>query len=318
MVETKQYAQTPLQMREAIANGECPLCGKKYRNIAGHTNRTHGISAQELKDMAGIPKTRPACDPELSDLISQNGREQYEENPELLVNRLQGARRKNGKRNFSKAGREINLQKLEVARAIQQAKIAQLGYADWTQWMRDLNAERYKQTVAERTPKLIEEILNGATLSEVAERNNLSAPTVSRSLRRSGVEINLRRHRMKDPERLKAALNSMQDGFQRKVKELHEQRLQRWEELGKTWDAVSVLAEECGISDKQMRAWLRKVGEEVPDGRSVSPIRGRMGNEKCKNGHDRAIHSRVTKNGRRICRPCETAAKNRWLAKTSK
>ena len=45
-------------------------------------------------------------------------------------------------------------------------------------------------------------------------------------------------------------------------------RLPRWAELGKTWQAVEVMAAEAGINEKAIKRWLVNCGEYVPDGRS--------------------------------------------------
>lgn len=67
------------------------------------------------------------------------------------------------------------------------------------------------------------------------------------------------------------------EAWKRMVEEDSRSFLQRYHDLGGDWMAVMALASERGVSQKQVVARLEKVGVEVPDGRSVSPRRGKGG-----------------------------------------
>lgn len=53
--------------RAWIAAGQCPYCGRDdFKNLAGHTHRSHGVSAAQLREIAGMIKGAPLCSPDLS------------------------------------------------------------------------------------------------------------------------------------------------------------------------------------------------------------------------------------------------------------
>lgn len=54
--------------KESIKNGYCPICnnGKKYRVVAVHVFRKHGIDSRELRIRAGFYAGESICDPEHS------------------------------------------------------------------------------------------------------------------------------------------------------------------------------------------------------------------------------------------------------------
>jgi len=80
-------------------------------------------------------------------------------------------------------------------------------------------------------------------------------------------------------------------------------RLARWAELGKTWEAVRVLAAEIGMSEKSLIHWLRKQGDPAPNGRVYSPRRYKS---HCKNGHELTPENVYINpsRGARACRAC--------------
>lgn len=62
-------------IREAIEAGKCPWCGRgPYQLLAGHTNKKHGISHIELRDLAGVPLNASICSPEYSERKREEGR----------------------------------------------------------------------------------------------------------------------------------------------------------------------------------------------------------------------------------------------------
>lgn len=167
-------------MQKAIYSGLCPFCRKGFRNIAYHTNKTHGVDRFQLKEMAGIPKTYPACSPELTEHLRGLGKEKLQSDDDLrdrlaVLHTL----RKLGPREFSEAG-----------------------------------------------------------------RSNMS--------------------------------RALHEGMLKSRKKTSEKKLDRWAELGKTWDAIAVIAVEFEVTEKSVRNFLRQRGEHVPDGRKVGPLRGTL------------------------------------------
>lgn len=57
------------ELRQFISAGQCPWCEKKkhFINIAAHTFQAHGIYADELREMAGLNRSRSVCDPDYSE-----------------------------------------------------------------------------------------------------------------------------------------------------------------------------------------------------------------------------------------------------------
>jgi len=95
-------------------------------------------------------------------------------------------------------------------------------------------------------------------------------------------------------------------------------RVVRWAELGKTWEAVVVMAAEAGIDKVAMRKWLIQCGETVPDGRAHTPLRFTT---HCRRGHERTPESTTIIRsgayaGTRCCGVC--AQKNRARRRAAK
>lgn len=313
-VQERVYGPSPEEMRRAIGNGECPFCGKSFKNIAKHTNSAHGVDRHQLREMAGLIKSAPVCSPELSATQAARMRQEMVDNPDRLVKLLSAP--KPARKVFSEAGKQVNRDKLVKARAAQAGKwVLEDGWTreQWAEYMHARLAEARKATAAERDPKLVRSVLEGATIKETCERFDVCPKTVRNALDAAGVEINLRSRRFDDPQRLAASREALTAGAQRRAEKFKAERLARWAELGKTWEAVGAMAREFGSDEKSMRQWLRDAGEHVPDGRAASNWRAQKTH--CANGHDYAKHGRVSPKGFRICRLCEYASKMRWKAK---
>jgi hypothetical protein len=81
-------------------------------------------------------------------------------------------------------------------------------------------------------------------------------------------------------------------------------RLPKWEELGKTWKAVAIMAAEAGIDEKAMKRWLVKCGEQVPDGREAR-FALIASSTHCKHGHEYTPDNTcIGRTGKRSCRAC--------------
>lgn len=102
------------------------------------------------------------------------------------------------------------------------------------------------------------------------------------------------------------------------LQQARDARVVRWAELGKTWDALTVMAAEAGIDKIAMRDWLIKCGETVPDGRAHSPLRLRFDTH-CRRGHERTpanttIVRSGTHAGDRRCAVCLRENRERYKA----
>jgi hypothetical protein len=85
-------------------------------------------------------------------------------------------------------------------------------------------------------------------------------------------------------------------------------RLARWEELGKTYDAVAVLAAEYGVTKHAIKEWLKRHGDPVPNGHDFHAAQsGQLTH--CKHGHEFTPQNpRVDSKGRRTCGACRAAS----------
>jgi hypothetical protein len=55
-------------LRTCIEAQRCPWCGRDgLRSLSNHTVRAHGVYADELRELAGLPPGTPLCSPELSE-----------------------------------------------------------------------------------------------------------------------------------------------------------------------------------------------------------------------------------------------------------
>lgn len=86
------------------------------------------------------------------------------------------------------------------------------------------------------------------------------------------------------------------------------ERLPRWEELGKTREAVAIMAAEAGINENAMKQWLVKCGEKVPDGREAR-FALIASSTHCKHGHEYTPDNTcIGRTGKRSCRACTRRA----------
>lgn len=78
------------ELRECIAAQRCPWCDRQgLRSLASHTVRAHGVYADDLRHLAGLPRHAPLCSPELSDchreLALEHETTQWLHRPEVSV-----------------------------------------------------------------------------------------------------------------------------------------------------------------------------------------------------------------------------------------
>lgn len=234
--------------RRALASFMCPFCGAgPWKNLGSHINPAHGLSADEVKEMAGWTMNTTLMVPELTNHFKRLRMGQRL--PESAYKRLPGKRRK-----FSTAGREVQRAKLEDARERmdvgkigREARVKRLSVEVWP----DLDAEvlrRYKQ---------------GELVADIAAVVGVSKPTVKRSLQRGGVTEDLR-GRAKQIERID--LGRMQGAAQAATVRRTREKVDRFHALGGDWAALLALADELGHDRKSVRALLVKHGVNI-DGR---------------------------------------------------
>ena len=93
---------SPETLRECIKDGFCWWCGRNgFKWLSGHTSKAHGITANDLRDMAGLFKHQPTCNSELSERF----RSRNLTDPRYIKQAKELKRVKGYKMSFSKAGR---------------------------------------------------------------------------------------------------------------------------------------------------------------------------------------------------------------------
>lgn len=251
-VQDRVVAPSQAEARRAIDNGECPFCGASFKNIAAHTNRTHGVAAFELKEIAGIPKSRPACSQEYSNTCADRAARQLQENPGHLESLVHSIRPK--KRTYSAAGRKVQMEKLEKAHENQD--VVAMG--------REMTLKRRAQT-ADRDKAILAAYRGGAALGEIMDTLDVTAQVVNGALRFFGEK----RPDFKSRRRVSAAqVEILQAAGAEHIARRTGARLARWDACDRSRVTLRAIADEWGQSSKSVATFLRSHGREVPDGRS--------------------------------------------------
>lgn len=239
------------QFRAFIEAGQCPFCGESFRNIAAHTNRTHGVDRHELKEIAGIPKSRPACSPEFSETLGELRRRDM--SPEHLAKLREGAdarAARREKRSFSEAGKVAQRAKLAKVDRIEAGATA---------------ARRYYESTADRDRSIVARLDAGESSESIQRDLGISGPTVRRALGRLGDGRDLRADAGR---RRPVPREAMQEGARKVALKRRSETLAKFLELGGDWSALCVLAEDLGTSRKALRTYLvTRCGVRI-DGRS--------------------------------------------------
>lgn len=171
---------SPDAMRAAINDGKCPFCGNPYKNIGLHTRNTHGVSADELKDLAGIPKSRPVCAEEYTKACRDRA---LAEDAETKAERVQKMRSNltGGPRKFSKAGRAVQKQKLDAVRT-----------PEFVKRVGEMNSQRRLAAAAERDAEIVRRVQQGEWQKDIARDMGIVPETVKRALIRAGITSDMR------------------------------------------------------------------------------------------------------------------------------
>jgi hypothetical protein len=259
-VQNRIYRETPETMRACIEQGICPFCGAQYNNMAKHTTNTHGVNKDELKDLAGIPRSQGACSAEFSQKLADSVRNRADYQHQLQKMHASPPR-KGHKKSISPAGMAVQIAKLEAGRDPERAG--------------KTNTARRLAAVQDRDAVIVSRIQSGELLEDVAADLGIHTKTAKHALKRRGIDVDLRKQAAQSAQRKQKASVALNLGWQRKCANDTAERLRRWAELGKAWDSIQVLAQEWAVSEKQVVGFLRGKGEVVPDGRVASPKRGR-------------------------------------------
>lgn len=215
-------------LRAAIESQTCPWCGRgPFKMLASHTNREHGIDRVELRDLAGLPRRSSICSPETSEI----SRRALVERPDYAEMRMRGAA---------------------------------IGQKRGVDASRVLTAARYQEAQHERDAEIISAVQAGKHRKQVALDFGVTYPTVLRVLKRHGMDEDGRKARARERGALPAAAR---EATERRQAQMLGDRKARWAELGGNHEALIRTAKELGIDHKTLRAYFKKAGLPVPDGR---------------------------------------------------
>lgn len=241
-------------LRRYIADGLCPFCGSgEYKNLGCHTNRSHGVSADELREMAGMLKGDRICSPELSETFRAIGRERG------MPAGARSAPRK--PRVMSAAGREVNRAKLAAIRSPEtQAKASRAA------------GDKTLAEFAGKHAEILRLFHEGLLVAEIASRVGVATKTVKDAVKRAGVDSDLRvRYRdLRSDDERKAAGRRIQAASLAARRAEALSLVERFSAMGGSYTDVHTLATERGVSAKSMADRLRKAGADVPDGRPAA------------------------------------------------
>lgn len=249
-------APSMASIREAVLAGICPFCGRDYKGLAVHVHRAHAVSADELKDLAGLPKSAAACHPSHSATLRASALKAFspERREEFAAARVLGSRKR---RSYSAGGRAVQAEKARIARES----------GAWDAGVQRRNAER-RAAVLDRDAEMAQRALAGESLESLAEEFALHVRSVKRAVERAGVSVDFRKQAA--IRRGSANVAKASRARLARLDSERESRLSRYAELGGDWRAVRVLAKERGVSTHTMAIYLRTHGAVVPDGRSAT------------------------------------------------
>lgn len=271
-VQDRLVGPSAAEMLRSIQNSACPFCGKRMKNIASHTNRTHGVGKFELKKMAGIPKTKPACSPEFTAERSVAAKSNVDAGH---IRKMLTAPRKN-KREYSDAGKAVQRAKLGhpnvvAARRLGFSAVSPDQAREYARRAGETNTRRRRAQTADRDRQIVQRVQSGELLEDVALSLGIHTRTAKKALVYAGIHEDLRTHAAKhEQRRTKSRISLANAKAQRKknLEAIRDERCRRWIDLGGNWEAISILADEWKRSRRSVAAYLRRSGMQVPDGRS--------------------------------------------------
>lgn len=244
--------RTPQDLTESLRLGLCPFCSAgPFVVVAIHTNRAHGIDRRMLRDYIGVTYTTSICDPTHSAVASERGREMHERGVSKLRQGNKGRPRR-----LSPAAQELNRQKLVAAHA-----------------KRDQAIESYRKNHAERTAERDARIVSmweaGASLNQIGPAVGLNPKSVSRILKRRGVEEDGRARYHKSRRGVDSP--GLRAQRERRTANLAAEREEMFAAY-RDGEPIDSIAKRHGVTAKNVRERLRRNGFVIGDGRSEKPI----------------------------------------------
>ncbi len=289
-------APSPEAVRKFIEAQTCPWCGAgPWQMLAGHTSKQHGVSAAELRELAGLIKAAAIC----SDTHHASTQERNRKRgvPTAAIAALRDNRPGRTPRTFSSAGRAAQRAKLEKARtAVRQADDerehpeadlevkgsrpeARPRRHSWTS--EEIAAKARATRLANMQPRY-DEILalwdSGLMLAEVAERARVSPITARRVIRRERDNPDMLGRRNESARWRSGATAGLRKGHETRARIMDAERAALrvdFEDAGGTWEALVALAKSRNVQVKHLKRRLLKTGALVPDGRIASPLMGK-------------------------------------------
>lgn len=234
------------RMRALIFAGVCPWCGEgPLKILAAHTNKAHGIDRNELRDGAGIPRSRKLTSPDYSQKLA-----------EVHGDRLRSMATDAGEKGRAKFGPE-------------QASRARLKFLK-------MEREAFEDEVEAR-------YMRNEKLSDISSDLDISIPRLRNILKELGHLGDLRGRgaelrgtagpsaanewTRRNWPKLEA---NMREGAKRFYSERRAEFISRYDELGHNESGLDAMASEYGFPRKQIIHRLKKYGCEVPDLRGKS------------------------------------------------
>lgn len=230
---------------ELLKAGICPICGAgPYTSPAGHVAKAHGINRFDLREMVGLYRREPVCDPTHSAACAERARRRMERGELNLVPP------RTGKRVLS--SKALILQKEKAQKVDRQA----LGR---------VLADNYAERSAERDAEIIAAAQSGERFKSIAQRFGVGVNTVNGILHRRGVDVDGRpaywaSRKGKDFAPLAAKR-------QENVRRLATERAEIAAAIA-AGESVKEVAERLKTTPERLRGRLRRHGIALPDGRS--------------------------------------------------
>ena len=242
----------PEDLTESLRLGMCPFCNAgPFVVVALHTNKAHGIDRRMLRDYIGVTYATSICDPTHSAVAAERGREMHERGVSKLRQGNAGRPRR-----LSPAAQELNLKKLAAAHAKRAQAI-----------------ESYRKNHAERTVERDALIVSmwdaGSSLAQIGTTVGLNPKSVSRILKRRGVDEDGRAHYHKsrrgvDSPGLRAQREQRSNALAAEREEMFA--------AYRDGEPIDSIAKRHGVTARSVRERLRKNGFVIGDGRSEKPI----------------------------------------------
>ena len=240
-----QALLTKETVRDFVDALMCPWCDKgPFKSLAGHTTIAHGIDGKELREAAGLPFSAVITAPDLHAYHVQQGKKRD-------MAKLRENLDPRGKRTLSEAAKEANRRKaaeyqhVAVAASVNRAK------------------REYEKRLAEAEPIIREGIAEGKRFKDIAQEMGVSTALVGRYAKALGLDDG-----RSFPGHHKADIRKATKSYQEKMREQREADVHEWASSDKSWQTIEAMAADRGISEKSMRARLKKLGIDFGDGRS--------------------------------------------------